>query len=1167
MQYVNTGGINIDELEFDSLNLNNRKINRITNNTINTYSKTHTFTGHGAIMWRGLFFELLEDMMAQTIEDLQSLIHPATHSADMITESADKLWMTPDEKTKAISIEANANNYEHPLTHTLDIISSSATRKIFTSALNDKLTNIEPLANKYIHPASHALTEFDNLLDVEGKLIAPLPTYTYLGDRHFIPFELDINLGAVDVIVNNVYGIDMVSYLGGGTDVEIPVIHRLGFNDYTRNGIFFTFDYGHAAHPSRMVTSLNTSAVIMNDYNGTIISKEGLRVTNDSVTDLSTYANTLSATLGFKTNSSFLTGSTTARLNSEAVNHIFKRTLLRKRDDESIEGNRLFLLANGTHYYISGIGPFKLKTADTSTSVQDIPRVGTNTADFVGKYLYSSVPVGGGWFTHIFIDYATYNTYGSFRIQFWRKTPDYQDAYFQIGIPITSYFFNLPQQKVTSINVAPYIVLPSDDLKPFDYHAVCPEYLVSLTVCDETAAKSWIKIYRINLVNKTISLFQTLSFNYTVYNTALTHIRSPYFVPGGFKYSNLLAVYVNKYIYIYSRYMRTNNTLVLRHTIAANLYNVVGELDLLQSIFINPDTLLLKSSEYVFLLKILQSPVSLFDDFIKTDVQSGNPFFTDKYIQSGFAGNTIPQQGHNIQLGLPWSNDVPETYTLRPVFFVYSLNTSRKTIVDVCVVQTDLRFQRIVPDTNTFPVISPTVWITYLSASPQKLYISIYNSIVEYDFVGREIRINTSMGFALWIYRIWTTAATTYPNKVGKLPIAVFCFSLGQYISAYSQFIMMCDGYQYTVNRNTIPMNSQSGQYGINQPYSVSGGHTVDNLYYVNVTDDKDANSIHGRTYVYFGFFGDDYTVVKNNSNFTVRGIQGKTCIFTALSNDVIDIGFRPNIILVQPKYTNGCMKIVSQNLGYDKCLNWASGALETTPLFTVDETTLIFPDGMVDMVVIAIGMDAYESMSDISVAASGANPLFTAIHNGFNNIGDDDKIFVKTENTTPLQYDFGDGETTQYLAINKFGDIAYNNKDGLLDYTWNKPDDMLFHDTNDFQPSYPNGPSHLPLVKIATTDGTISDIVKLATNTSYATPWELLNANSSVVFDNRYMTENVYIEAQYKDSLTDTNIVLFGNTSIEFDHEFITVSSILNQEIIPGYMSAYVRLIIKRLF
>lgn len=63
--------------------------------------------------------------------------------------------ISKEDKDKLDGIEVNANNYQHPATHSLDIITETATKKVMSDDERAKLTAIQECANNYIHPKTH----------------------------------------------------------------------------------------------------------------------------------------------------------------------------------------------------------------------------------------------------------------------------------------------------------------------------------------------------------------------------------------------------------------------------------------------------------------------------------------------------------------------------------------------------------------------------------------------------------------------------------------------------------------------------------------------------------------------------------------------------------------------------------------------------------------------------------------------------------------------------------------------------------------------------------------------------------------------------------------------------------------------------------------------------
>jgi hypothetical protein len=86
-------------------------------------------------------------------------------SADNVTETASRVFMTPTERTKLQGVEDGANKYVHPTTHTMDILTETTDKKIFTAGERSKLQSVADGANNYVHPANHSATMISETTD------------------------------------------------------------------------------------------------------------------------------------------------------------------------------------------------------------------------------------------------------------------------------------------------------------------------------------------------------------------------------------------------------------------------------------------------------------------------------------------------------------------------------------------------------------------------------------------------------------------------------------------------------------------------------------------------------------------------------------------------------------------------------------------------------------------------------------------------------------------------------------------------------------------------------------------------------------------------------------------------------------------------------------------
>jgi len=80
------------------------------------------------------------DFLKFKLENWTEYVHPATHPADIITETATRVFITPELKQKLIDL----NNYVHPTTHSADMITETAMKVFITAEERDKLYNFDP---------------------------------------------------------------------------------------------------------------------------------------------------------------------------------------------------------------------------------------------------------------------------------------------------------------------------------------------------------------------------------------------------------------------------------------------------------------------------------------------------------------------------------------------------------------------------------------------------------------------------------------------------------------------------------------------------------------------------------------------------------------------------------------------------------------------------------------------------------------------------------------------------------------------------------------------------------------------------------------------------------------------------------------------------------------
>jgi len=122
---------------------------------------------------------------------------------------------TTTEEAKLLGIDENANNYSHPASHSLDIITETATKKVMTSNERTKLVGIDESANNYSLPTASDSTKGgvrvgDRLTITDGVLSADEQT-----GSSFTSDQEDAITGAASPSSTNVFAtMDDVSASG-----------------------------------------------------------------------------------------------------------------------------------------------------------------------------------------------------------------------------------------------------------------------------------------------------------------------------------------------------------------------------------------------------------------------------------------------------------------------------------------------------------------------------------------------------------------------------------------------------------------------------------------------------------------------------------------------------------------------------------------------------------------------------------------------------------------------------------------------------------------------------------------------------------------------------------------------------------------------------------------
>lgn len=167
--------------------------------------------------------------LTEALADFENiLISGEYNTADSILETLTRIFFTPVEKIKLSNIAENANNYVHPSTHSADMITESAPNRLwFTQARRDHLDTVQPYANNYIHPSTHPASMITGLIGGDGYL---LPELIKSSGVHRINVRQTILSGWSNY--NNLHGGPLVTDYPDAP--SLTLVNDLGTNDSIR---------------------------------------------------------------------------------------------------------------------------------------------------------------------------------------------------------------------------------------------------------------------------------------------------------------------------------------------------------------------------------------------------------------------------------------------------------------------------------------------------------------------------------------------------------------------------------------------------------------------------------------------------------------------------------------------------------------------------------------------------------------------------------------------------------------------------------------------------------------------------------------------------------------------------------------------------------------------
>lgn len=1194
----------IDQLEFDLLNLNFTILTRIRNDTINLSSTTEAFTSHAAIQWRGSFMLMVEDQLMTVIEHLNSMAHPTTHSASIIDETIDRLWMTSAEKIKLSNIAPRANNYTHPTEHALSEITDSATRIKFTMDEHNKLINIDDEANKYVHPTEHTLDEIDGLIGGDGFLIPQPPPIIYNDKNRAFFEEINLSFAGFNIVKDDVNYADMVVYTGQGVFTQPEIPFGSGFNtNLSREAMFLIGNDTDTESVNIFTThakfSLKTDTphetFPTSEDNVGIFGRDWLTI-HDDIVHLGTWTdtvaidkinkpNSLYSVLGFRT-----TTPTEAAVAGGVKMFIENNAPIRGGLDDNgktVSFIRYMADGKGVTYIVRPIGDrFYTYIAGTNTFLPNVARLYTNTyVYFENTYKLSPIV--------FLVDYGTIGNTHSFRVSYMHN---WQPGFTTMaGWSFTKATIDDADEIIKTIKIETRITAATTSYVDPD------QSILVMTVLTSSSAYnlSRIRVYTINTTTGTMSYTQTISLNHYLHSIDLISHRmlmNTMDFPATYRWTNFIVFYHDGFLYFYMR-PADGGSFALHQTVPyVNSGHVLPGLHVrqIESCCLSPE-----STTQPLICIIMRTESYL--HFIQFDI-----FY-------GFLTTVI---GYNANILSNWLAvyDTPETigqcvqYNTFNNFYLYKLikhiliPNKYNGDCDICNFNqvadgTNVsirKIQKIKTNgyTNGTIVRCSDVWLNInKTTSINKYYkadeIAGLHAPSEYkdiDYLYETFPMNTNPEIGFWMFSHICRPETNYSQPPFNLkPYLIFGYRFTsndsmefcvKYVAVGSDTAI-----RYSIKCDTV---TTAGS-GINFPLRVSQSELMGSILYIfnHVVSDLSIpmiSSNSGEHFTYFGFSGSDYQLTSSLSTRTVGGIAGKTAIFELLPGESIDLGFDPNIVMFRYLNEEDYLNVTSVTIGFDKYIRLGQSTQRIDRPVVVTGTSLSV-SGDHPMWVLAIAAETHPESESIVFTPPTTSPLCILPY-GFDATGEkawvvgNDEVYVNgnvlvtgpTVINNPLTLQNPD---TRYIYATKTKELIYND---------NPVGTMQVNSTPE-ERGYPQPSSILPAACVTFEDGVITDVVKYPSGDSYETEWTPFAIGNVLNIPNRFMMSYVFVSVYIKnveDGFTDGELnqittfddVVVSGVKVSVTDKFITISSFPGQAyLIAAQINAEIKVIVKRMF
>lgn len=1201
----------VDQIEFDLLNLNFTFLTRIRNDTVNINSTTESFTSHAAIQWQGSFMLMVEDRLITVIEHLNAMSHPATHPASMITENTIRIWMIPAEKIKLANTQANANNYTHPTEHTLSEITDSATRVVFTIDESSKLANVDDNANNYIHPVTHELTDIEGLIDGDGFLIPQYKPFMYNDKSHSFFKEPNVSMASSNFIKDNVNFSDIVAYTGGGSFAQPELPFGLGFNTNLSHDGIFLFN-NDSDTESVNIYSTQSKFSLKSDtphetfafgFDNTGMFGDEILSVEDGVTHLNTWGNnppterinkegSIYNVIGFRATSTLING----LLFSEQRMFKEKSTLMHGSIEKATSFIRLMSDGRVKTYIVRLLSnQFQIYEPETTAYLPGVTRF------YSDAYVYFEKP----WVLSnivFLVDYGTTTTH-NFRVSYLRSTGSGFLSLAAINAPKTT--AGDATEIIHDIKIEVYITGSSNNSTAPDESV----FLLTLLTASAANNTSRIRIYTINTNTNTINLLQTLNFAYKFDAIGLVSVRvHNVFVTPSWYWTNVLFFYYNESFYFYTR-PETGGTFVSKGTLAFvnNGYNLPGvnvyQIDTCPKFPDAPDygtnfTVLMRSPTHIHIVNLAVVTYAFPGEYT---------FLFDRPTNWNAGYDSASTAGYSV------------TYEATQDFRLYKtikyLLTSNLYNGDCDIIDfeqsgdSDKSFKRIqkiksngygnessvvvrpgVPHLNV--KISTTGNNTYLKSDIAGLTMSGYSDDVDLSYSYFQLAKNTDLGF--WMTSIVNKNITIVTSPYPKDPKVLFGYKLTG--GGGMDFVVKYVGPGYpTGTRYSIKVDTPTAVgSGVNFPLSIIRTNgVVSPPGVLNMTYDDNTvllgSTNQGDVWNYFGFSGDVFDLQTSTQLRSASGTVGKVIIIELNPNESVDLGFTPNVIIYRylddPDYLN----YTSISIGFDNYVRMGQTTKQTDRPMTINGTVISFGGITHPIWAMITAADTHMEGESLLFTPPVGAP-FCEIFNSYNFINNttgevntlipNDEIYlalpgqpdvhVTGPTVIPNPTNLSNPDV-RYVYMTSVNQLIYNDS-GIgtvqIDAT---PEAQLI--AGALYGSY------LPVAKVGFANGVVTEVVPYPSGDTYETEWLEYTLGQTLVLPNRFMVSRVFASmlirptgnstgnSELNAATTQDGIVSTG-LKISFSEQSITITSYPSQTYLIGSdVSGEIKLIVKRMF